>query len=272
MNPQNTDAHHHVGVAYVAKGNVEAAVEHYRKALELDPQRPFLANNLAWILATHPDAKLRNGAEATRLAERGVKAKQQPDAGELDTLAAAYAEAGRFQKAVQTAQAALKQAQAGGQFELAKHITSHLALFKNDKPFRESQQADVAGGPQPGTPEAEAFIERVRPKVTAFCGNCHATPWPDSFPQHEWKKEVAQGYKLYEESERQDLELPPFAEVLAFFYIAGTRGTGTGHNDCRVRSHGVATTHDDLAFGFGEREGISPGVRVAARCVARQLD
>jgi tetratricopeptide (TPR) repeat protein len=219
LDPQNTDAHHHIGVAYVAKGHVEAAVEHYRKALELDPQRPFLTNNLAWILATHPDAKLRNGAEATRLAERGVKAKQQPDAGELDTLAAAYAEAGRFQEAVQTAQAALKQAQAGGQFELAKHITSHLVLFENDKPFRESQQADVAGGPQPGTPETEAFIERVRPKVTAFCGNCHATPWPDSFPQHEWKKEVDQGYKLYEESERQDLELPPFAEVLAFFTL-----------------------------------------------------
>ena len=62
-----------------------------------------------------------------------------------------------------------------------------------------------------------AFVERVRPEVEAFCGNCHAMPRPASSPRREWVDEVNQGFVLYGESGRSDLEVPNYDDVLKFF-------------------------------------------------------
>ncbi|MCO6458680.1 MAG: VCBS repeat-containing protein [Pirellulaceae bacterium] len=60
-------------------------------------------------------------------------------------------------------------------------------------------------------------IEGLRPRVTAFCGDCHAFPPPDSFPRHAWHAEVEQGFNFYRESGRHDLQPPPMNEVVAWY-------------------------------------------------------
>ena len=94
-------------------------------------------NEIAWIRATHPDAKVRNPPEAVRLAERAAErtSRQQPVI--LDTLAAAYAAAGDFDRAAATAQEATSLAAAGGPSALPSEIGKRLELYRQKKPFRE---------------------------------------------------------------------------------------------------------------------------------------
>ncbi len=129
--------HTNLGKSRLAQGRIDAAVRHFREALRLQPQTPDALNNLAWILATHPQAQYRNGTEAVNLAERAAWLTKQEDAGALDTLAAAYAEANRFSEAVQTAQRALGLAQASAQTNLVADIQKRLALYESGQPYRE---------------------------------------------------------------------------------------------------------------------------------------
>ncbi len=65
--------------------------------------------------------------------------------------------------------------------------------------------------------EKLAFVDRVRPKVEAFCGNCHAMPRPSSSARSDWPDEVNQGFMLYGTSGRSDLAVPDYDDVLKFF-------------------------------------------------------
>jgi protein O-mannosyl-transferase len=127
------------------QGRVAAAVAHYRAAVAIGPADPHPYNNLAWVLATTPDPALRDGAEAVRLAQAACAASGQDDPGMLDTLAAAYAEVGRFDEAARTAQRASRLAEAGGQTDLAAVIAERAALFREGRPFRVG--ADATGRP-----------------------------------------------------------------------------------------------------------------------------
>jgi hypothetical protein len=71
-------------------------VAHFREAIGIDPKFAQAQSNLAWLLATSPEATVRNGAEALKLAAKAVDLSQGKDASMLDALAAAYAETGRF--------------------------------------------------------------------------------------------------------------------------------------------------------------------------------
>jgi len=92
---------------------------------------------LAWILATHPDARLRDSAQALQLATRAFELSPPNDAAALDTLAAAYAEAGRFDDAIKSAQRAAELAQADGPKQLLGDIQARLLLYRAGKPYRE---------------------------------------------------------------------------------------------------------------------------------------
>jgi hypothetical protein len=96
----------------------------------------------AWVLATSPDASIRDGGEALALALRAVEISGGSDAGMLDTLAAAYAERGRFAEAVSTARAALARATQENLRALEAGISMRVALYEADQPFRER---DLAG-------------------------------------------------------------------------------------------------------------------------------
>jgi hypothetical protein len=115
---------------------IQAEAE-YQQALEINPQDAVACNKLAWIRATHSDAKFRNGGQAVRLALRAVEVWPD-DPGARDTLAAAYAEAGRFAEAVRTAQQAIRSAAAAGNRRLAEQIGARLELYRRGKPYRQS--------------------------------------------------------------------------------------------------------------------------------------
>ena len=67
------------------------------------------------------------------------------------------------------------------------------------------------------TTNSNVDLAAIRPKVAAFCGDCHATPAPDTFPRDAWPEEVQQGYNFYAESGRRDLEIPPLNQVVAYY-------------------------------------------------------
>jgi tetratricopeptide (TPR) repeat protein len=100
------------------------------------PDSPIVLNNLGWILATHADASVRNGAEAVRYAERACALVGEREATFLGTLAAAYAEAGRFEEAARTATRAIATAEQNGQSEVVAVNQRLLELYKASKPYR----------------------------------------------------------------------------------------------------------------------------------------
>jgi len=107
--------------------------------LALKPDEPEFLNNLAWLLATAADSAVRNGAEAVRLAERACELTGRKQAFNIGTLAAAYAEAGRFEDAVRAAQQAIDVATADGDKARADINRQLLELYKTGKPFRQTQ-------------------------------------------------------------------------------------------------------------------------------------
>jgi hypothetical protein len=100
-------------------GNLAAAIQHYRKALDMDSNNPVVLNNLAWILATADNPALRNGDEAVQLSALAVELNEGRLPVFIGTLAAAYAEDGQFPEAVGMAEAAHFLAVITGQTEVA---------------------------------------------------------------------------------------------------------------------------------------------------------
>jgi tetratricopeptide (TPR) repeat protein len=141
-------ATHNLGVALSRREEILAALAQRRDRLRLNPNDVALLNDTAWLLATNPNASIRNGQEAVELAQRAVNlsAGQQPAI--MSTLAAAYAEAGRFPEAVPTARKALKLAKRQNNPALAESIQAKLSLYEAGTPFRETSRPS-AGTPSP---------------------------------------------------------------------------------------------------------------------------
>ena len=131
------DAYDRLGRLLAARHRTGEVIALWQKALRIQPDVPKLLNNLAWLFATCPDVRFRNGAEAIRMASRAVELTQRSNGQAMDTLAAAYAEAGRFAKAVETAQAALTLAESAGQKEAAAQVHRRLQLYQSGQPYRE---------------------------------------------------------------------------------------------------------------------------------------
>jgi tetratricopeptide (TPR) repeat protein len=140
LNPQYLEAHCNLAATLVADGRLTEAISHYRAALQIDPNLIGACSKLAELLATHPDASVRNGQEAVGLAERAARLSPGLGAGLLDTLAAAYAEAGRFPEAVQAASSALDIASQQENAPLVKSLTAKIELYRKGIPFRQTPQ------------------------------------------------------------------------------------------------------------------------------------
>jgi|GEM_PF-1955057 len=106
------------------------------KSIQLDPENSEALNNLAWMLATYPDEKIRNGKRAVKLAMQASEIRNHTADHILDTLAAAYAEAGDFSKAVHWQEKAVNAAQGSGNEEDYK---LHLEAFLLGIPVREPE-------------------------------------------------------------------------------------------------------------------------------------
>jgi tetratricopeptide (TPR) repeat protein len=169
INPGDAAAHYALGKAFDAQGDVEQAIAHWQQAVDLDPQdtdshyllgkrlaglnrhaesiqhltaavrlRPDsvqLSNDLAWVLVTVPDEKLRDPQRAVHLARRACEQTRFQAVEPLDLLGVCLAASGRFPDAIWAAQEALKLAQAAGHEEVAGMIKVRLDLYERGQPY-----------------------------------------------------------------------------------------------------------------------------------------
>ena len=137
IRPGNPDCHTILAIALDESGHSVEAIQHYERALEISAQSVSALNNLAWLLATCPDSSLRNGARAIQLAQQADQLSGGTNALVLRTLAAGYAEAGRFEKAIENARAATRVAQMQRDNSLAATLEQEIALYELGLPYRE---------------------------------------------------------------------------------------------------------------------------------------
>jgi tetratricopeptide (TPR) repeat protein len=131
------EARYFLGAALALSGRRAEALAQWHEALRLDPDNLRVLNDTSWMLATSADAALRNGAEAIALGEHAVALTSGHQPLLLATLAAAYAEAGRFDKAVDLEERATDLAAQQGNFSLSATLRSRVATLQAKKSIRQ---------------------------------------------------------------------------------------------------------------------------------------
>ena len=137
-NPADSAAHYHLALALSTQGKCKDALLHYRAAVKARPDFPEALNNLAWMLATQPDPQFRDGQQALDLAERACRLTEYKQAFMVGTLAAAYAEAGRFPEAVAAGEKAKALAEMADDKEVAAMNVILLELYRSGQPYRDT--------------------------------------------------------------------------------------------------------------------------------------
>jgi tetratricopeptide (TPR) repeat protein len=136
IRPRDATLHYNLALALFDAGEIRNAAGHYEMALDINPTYVAALNNLAWIRATHPDPSLRNGRQAVTLSEEANRLSDGKNPALLETLAASYAEAGRFSEAVRVAKKAISLAQAAD--KSTESLKRQETLYLERKPFREA--------------------------------------------------------------------------------------------------------------------------------------
>jgi spermidine synthase len=121
---------------YSRAGRHEEAIGAYQRALELDPGSAVVANNLAWLLALHRGGDAGSVERAIELAESASSALGDRNATALDTLAVAYAAAGRFEEARDAGRRALELARRAGDADQARELAERQARYRANEPYR----------------------------------------------------------------------------------------------------------------------------------------
>jgi tetratricopeptide (TPR) repeat protein len=135
LNPRHSVAANNRGSAYAAKKQYDKAVAIFQEAIRLNPNRPDAYNNLAWLLATCPQAAVRDGNKAVQLALKACDFSDWHDGNLLETLAAAYAECKMFAEAVQWQKRAMEMVHADREdLERARRL---LKLYEQGKPYHQ---------------------------------------------------------------------------------------------------------------------------------------
>lgn len=127
-----------LGLTLVADKQYQAAAEAFESALQLSPSNILVANNLAWLLATGP-SDVRNGKRAIELAQQVCETVDYKTPVFIDTLAAAYAELGQFDKAIESAELALNLVQQNDPTQNSQPISERLQLYRCNRPYRDNQ-------------------------------------------------------------------------------------------------------------------------------------
>jgi tetratricopeptide (TPR) repeat protein len=139
LDPANAAAHYNLADTSLQMGRVDEAVTHLQKVLTIDSQDLEAENSLAWVLATWPETQVRNGAKAIELAEHANRMTQNKNPVFARTLAAAYAEMGRFEDAINAAENALRSATTSGNTSLVDEIRDQLVVHRAGHPFRDNR-------------------------------------------------------------------------------------------------------------------------------------
>ena len=143
LNPNYSKAYYNLAKAYMKLNKIESAIHYFQEALNIDPEMKIALFNLSWIYATNNDEQFRNGKEAVSLAEKLCILQDYKHPLSLDALAAAYAEIGKFDTAVSTAEKAFKLALLYGPNELVSGINKRLSLYKSGRPYRQVPQKKI---------------------------------------------------------------------------------------------------------------------------------
>ncbi len=183
IKPDYAQAHNNLGIVLADRGQFDEAIDHFRKAVEIKadytdardnlgvaqsrregilkllaeaheslrshPDDLALLNDIAWMLATNPNASIRNGTEAVELAQRAVRLSDKREPAIFGTLAAAYAEAGRFSEAVPTAERARALASSQNNTSLADALRARIKLYQAGSPYRDIQHASAPTSVRP---------------------------------------------------------------------------------------------------------------------------
>jgi Flp pilus assembly protein TadD len=132
LRPDFTGARRNLAEAYAARHDDRRAVSNFERALDALPDDPATIHRLAWILATSKDSSVRDSQRAVTLAERAVELSGRRNAMFLNTLAAAYAGAGRLDDAVGATREAVAVARAQGRADEAAGLEKQLARLQEE--------------------------------------------------------------------------------------------------------------------------------------------
>ncbi len=149
LDPKLPEAQANLANLFLQKGLMEQAVVHYEAVLALQPGNLYCLNNLAWILATSPQPRARDASRAVQLAEEAARLSGNTNPSILETLAAAYGEAGRFSNAVATASRGLELARARTNAAQLRSLEAELRLYQAGMPFRDSYSTNADSGTRP---------------------------------------------------------------------------------------------------------------------------
>jgi tetratricopeptide (TPR) repeat protein len=131
------------GDAYLSTSKQAEAIADFEAALKIHQESDGLYNNLAWVLATSPDDKLRDGKRAIELATKACELTEYKEAHILSTLASGYAETGDWENAIKWS---TKAVELGDETEI-EQLKQELKSYEEKKPWRELQ--NVKEKPEP---------------------------------------------------------------------------------------------------------------------------
>jgi Flp pilus assembly protein TadD len=138
IKPNYADVYNNLGVVLFQKGEVDQAIAKYQKALEINPQDVQARANLAWALATSPQTPMMK-AIAVKLAQQANQLTGGANPTVLHVLAAAFAQAGQFSDAVDTAEQSLQLATAQNNTILAEALRTEIAFYQQGLPYRNNK-------------------------------------------------------------------------------------------------------------------------------------
>jgi tetratricopeptide (TPR) repeat protein len=140
VDPKYAEAHNNLGDAlYYFRGKTAEALTEWRAVLRLEPENVAVLNHTALVLAASRDESVRNGPEAVKLAETAARVSNGQAPEILDTLAAAYAEVGRFDQAISIARRARDLAASRGNHRLMEQLDARIKLYQATQPLREDR-------------------------------------------------------------------------------------------------------------------------------------
>lgn len=142
LNPKNALAYTNRGLAYTEQGLYDRAAVDYRKAMELDPNLGAALQGAAWLMSTCPDERFRDSKKAIEAASKALQVDGWNDFRYIDTLAAAYASAGRYDDALSTLKEAIKHAPQD-KADILRELGERQALYEQGKPYRDSARVTL---------------------------------------------------------------------------------------------------------------------------------
>jgi cytochrome c-type biogenesis protein CcmH/NrfG len=147
IQPENLEVRNILGTVLIQQGRIREAVEQWQETLRRDPNNGNANSNLAWVLATCPEQSLRDGNRAVQLAEEASQLSGGKNAVVLRTLAAAYAENGRFTDAIDAARRGAALANQQGNSSLAAEFEHSIALYQSHTALRDPSLATSHNSP-----------------------------------------------------------------------------------------------------------------------------